>query len=324
MSVIFPTEPAKVNIHLVPKNADKISYRVADTLVLSAWMPDGFHTIHQKSKMTNDEFFESYCDGCHRNCYGFLEEYTDEETGDIDWDDPDLADHCSVYDDGYHGQICPRGFELQDEYVDFDIANMVFEIHLTHLGTSPRFTYTKDSAYLQASTEDEDGIFVGTYVEMASNVFGDASYPEGICWGYNPRPNNLREIVSFYFSTPFNNDLCSLDVFQENCREIRYSVDTENYSKNNLDSGEKILAYGIDAVMILDAEENIQGFYTMLMAGFKPLPEAPHVMLIPLKECEFERNGNLYRGYSTIPDAVGKSWFVSPDIDSEGLLVGQL
>jgi hypothetical protein len=320
MSVIFPTEPAKVKIHLLPKNTDAITYRVTDTLVISAWMSDGFQHIHQTTKMTDDDFYNQHCEYCDRNCHSFLDAYYDEENGEVDWDHPDLEGHCSVYDDGYHGQYCPRGFEKEDNYISFDVSNMVFEIHLTHLGKIPRFEYVKDSAYLQGIEVEDGNLLKATHIEMASNVFGDSSYPEGICWGYNPKPKNLREMVTNYFSTPFNNDLVSLETFEENCYEIRNS----SYSECEVGDEEMYLCKSADALMVLDAEENIQAFYTMLMAGFKPLPKAPHVMLIPLVDCEFERNEKLYRGYNTIPDAVDKSWFISPNGEDTGLLVGQL
>jgi len=41
-------------------------------------------------------------------------------------------------------------------------------------------------------------------------------------------------------------------------------------------------------------------------------------------EHSFERNGGLYRGYKTVEDAVGKSWFISSTGETTGLLVGQL
>ena len=315
MSVIFPTEPAKVKIHLVPKNTDAITYRVEDTLILSAWMSDHFQRVHQENVMTDDEFHECYCDGCFRNSYYFLEDYKNED-GDVDWDDPDLENHCNVYDDGYGGQYCPRGFNKEGHYVDFSVANMVFEISLTYLGKSPRFECVGDSAFLQKLMIEKDGTLKATPIQMASNVFGTEEYPEGICWGYNSKPINLRQMVSSYFSTPFNNDLLSLDAFEENCNDIRHNT---YYDEENLNLNETYLCEKADALMILDAEEDIQAFYTMLMAGFKPLTKASHVMLIPLNETEFERNGKLYRGYQTIPDAVNKHWFIS-----QGLLVGQI
>lgn len=319
MSAIFPTEPAKVKLHLVPQNTDVLTYRVEDTLVISAWMPDRFQHIHQSREETNDEFYERYCEGCSRNCCDFLEQYYDEDLKDVDWDHPDLEDHCSVYDNGYNGQTCPRGFYPEDTEVSFDVANMVFEIHLTHLGKVPRFEYVKDSAFLQAG-KLVDGEFQATDILMASNVFGSEDYPEGICWGYNPKPHNLREMVTNYFSTPFNNDLVSLEDFAENC----YSIRNYRVYEGNLHENETYLCKNADALMILDAEENVQGFYTMLMAGFKPLEKAPHVILIPLYETEFERAGSSYRGYQTVPDAVGKPWFISPTGEDVGLLVGQL
>lgn len=319
MSVIFPTEPALVKIHLLPKNTDAITYRVEDTLVISAWMPDNFKNITQEHIMTNDEFYDEFCSGCIRNSCTFLDNYYDEELEDVDWDHPDLENHCNVYNDGYAGQYCPRGFSKEAENIDFSVANMVFEIYLTHLGKIPRFEFVRDSAFLQGILV-EDGVITATQIRMAANVFGSEDYPGGICWGYNSKPNNLREMVTNYFDTPFNNDLTPLESFEDNCYYIR----NDDYTEEEVSKNETYLCKNSDALMILDAEENIQGFYTMLMAGFKPLPKAPHVMMIPLFECEFERNGNLYRGYKTIDDAVNKSWFISPNSGNQGLLVGQI
>lgn len=324
MSVIFPTQPAKVAIHLVPKGANMITYRVSDALVLSAWMPQGFQEINQFRTETDDDFYNNRCDYCDRNSCSFLENYWDEELEETDWDHPDLEGHCNVYDDGYHGQYCPKGFEKEELNVNFSISDMVFEFHISHLGESPRFKYIKDSAYLQAGRLDEDGFLEGTPVKMASNVFGTEDYPEGICWGYNPKPKNLRETATFFFTTPFNNDLTPLDCFEDNCDEINRYVDQSHFDHNYVNGAERFLTKTTDALMILDAEENIQAFYTMLMAGFKPLPEAPHVMLIPIKESDIEKNGKIYSGYETIPDDVGKTWFISPTGESEGLLVGQI
>jgi len=321
MSVIFPTEPALVNIHLLPQNAEMITYRVEDVLTLSAWMPDGFHSIQQENSLSNDGFYEKHCDECSRNCYDWLEGFQDED-GDVDYDHPDLVGHCFVYDNGYSGQSCPKGYELDDEDIYFDVANMVFSLSIAHLGEVPRFERVSDSAILQAGRLHDDGNIEMTYSYMASNVFGTEDNPEGICWGYNQKPDNLRELIVSYVSTPFNNDLTPLESFSYNSSRIRDEIRDGNYC--NLDSNECYFASGATAMMILDAEVNIQAFFQMIMAGFKPIPKAPHVMLIPLYDCEFERDGKQYCGFKTTEDAVNKTWYIHPDEWSRGLLVGQL
>jgi len=109
---------------------------------------------------------------------------------------------------------------------------------------------------------------------MASNVFGDAYSPENICWGYNQKPKNLREMVTFFFTTPFNNDLLPIETFMENSSEVRYQARTDDYDTEGLFAGEEYLTKNCDALVLLDAEADIQAFYTMLMAGFKPLKKA--------------------------------------------------
>lgn len=324
MSVIFPTEPAKVNLHMLPKGSEMITYNVKDAINISAWMPEGFETINHIGTSTNDDFYHNFCEDCHRNCYHFLSEYEDED-GDVDWDNPDLDGHCNVYDDGYHGQSCPQGYSQEDEEIFFEVSNMVFTISLNHLGEPPRFNRVADTAYLQAGRVGEDGNLEATSIRMASNVFGGEEYPEGICWGYNRKPDNLREIVLDYFNAPFNNDLVSVSGFKENCNNVDYDKSGDYYyAENLLHKNERHLVSGADALMLIDAELHIQAFYTMLMAGFRPLPEAPHVMMIPLDEYEFVRDDTVYRGYKTKEDAVGKVWYIHPNGLEEGIIVGQL
>lgn len=323
MSVIFPKEPAKVTIQLLPKNVEMVSYKIEDALTISAWMPEKFIQIKQKNIQEDDDFYQSNCSGCERNCSSFLEAYEDED-GYVDWDNEDLIGHCSVYEAGYCGQSCPLGYEIDEKEKIFDVNNMVFSIKLTHIGENPRFKLVGDSAWIQKfKLTEETPIskkFKATYRYMASNVYGDSSEPSSICWGFNDKPKNIREIVSQYFTTPFNNDLLSIKNFEYNCEDI---LNLEDYSYNRAKS-ENYFSDNIDGIMLLDAEDNIQGFFTMLMAGFKPLDEAMHIMMIPLKEAEITRGDSVYKGLITPPDSVGKSWFVSQTSDEAGLLVGQL
>jgi len=321
MSVIFQTTPPSVRIHNLPKNSHFISYRVDELLTLSAWMPDRFQTIRQETSYDNDDFYHQHCEDCHRCSSGYLDQYYDEELEEIDWNQVPggYEGHCSVYDDGYHGQSCPEGNEAEPEDLEFDIANMVFEIKLNHLGDPPRYNRQHDSAYLRAGKLIDGRIF-NTHNRGASNVFGTEAYPEGICWGSNLRPDNLREIVTNYFLTPFNNDLTSLGTFQYNCGDLRTdAVNDHRYTRNRNDL---FLCYGdvADALLVVDAELDVNAFFTLLSAGYNSLPEAPHVMLVPIKEVSITKNGATFVGYQTVSDAVSKNWFVT----TEGLLVGQI
>lgn len=320
MSAIFPTNPPSVRIHNLPRNSEFISYRVDDRLTLSAWMPDRFQTIDQESRYTHDDFFHDHCEDCERNCHQYLEQFYDEETEGVDWSQVPGGEHshCFVYDDGYSGQSCPEGNEGGVREVNFDVANMVFEITLNHLGTPPRYNSQTDCAYLRAG-KIVDGRIFNTYMRGASNVFGTETHPNGICWGSNLRPDNLREIVTNYFLTPFNNDLTPLGSFECNCNDTRSDVRADRYTRNRNDI---FLSYGndTDAVIIADAEQDVDAFFTLLSAGFKSLPESPHVMLIPIKDVTINKNGSTFQGYQTFSDAVSKNWFVTTD----GLLVGQI
>lgn len=316
MSVIFPTTPAKVKLHNLPKNSEFVTYLANENLTISAWLPDEYHRIEQDNEITHDDFFHNHCDDCERNCYSFLDAYVDEETGDVDWDNSDLQGHCNVYDEGYSGQPCPMGYEEESEVLEFDTSPMVFEVILSHIGESERFSILWDSAYLCAGNVDESGVFRSTDVAMAANVFGSESDVEKICWGGNTPPDNLREIVTDYFSTPFNNDLTPIYVFRENINTVRNSA----YRKNFYSSDDKVLAQDSpDTLALVDAERDVTAFFHLLAAGYKPLPEAPHIMIIPLYERTIQVNNNSYNGYVTNNDSVGKQWFFSTD----GELIGQ-
>lgn len=314
-SVIFPQSPAKLNIHQTPKNAEFLAYSVGDYLTLSAWMPDKFESVNQIQTQSNNSFYREYCEDCHRNCHEFLNDYTD-EFGGVDWDAIPNG-HCGVYDDGYHGQSCPEGNEKEDENLSFDVANMVFEYKLSYLPSREyqRFHSCGDSAYLCKGDVDEEGNIWTTEILMAANVFGGADDPQGICWGSNPRPRSLRGIVESFGKTRFNNDLLPLYEFVENSNTTRLSTpDSENKSLKLLTMG------GVDALALLDVEKDLQAFFTFLMAGFNSLPEAPHIMMIPLNYGEVEVEGVVYQGYKSIPDAVGRQWFITMD----GNLLGQV
>jgi hypothetical protein len=318
-SHIFPQAPSVVNIHPLPQGAEFFTYSLADFLTISAWMPNGFQSVHQEQKSSNDDFYHEHCDGCERNCYDFLHQYIDED-GDVVWCDVPGGAHCHVYEEGYYGQQCPEGHEPGPKEVNFEVSNMVFEISLSYRNEpSGRFVRYGDSAYLCAGKIEYRELY-STDILMASNVFGSEDYPEGICWGGNDAPQNLRSIVAGYFSTPFNNDLVSLDAFEDNCRDIRRYVRNAQYGREY--DNHKFLCYGedVDTLLCLDAEKNVTSFFTLLCAGFKPLEGAEHIMLIPAKEEVVFKNGGKYFGYQTIPDDVGKQWFVT----QEGLLIGQI
>ena len=316
MSAIFPTKPPEATLHFIPKNAEFISYRVDDDLVISAWMPGDFYTVEANFSESNDGFFEYYCDGCERNCSSFLEQYTDED-GEVLWDDIPGGD-CAVYDEGYHGQDCPKGHEKEEQFLNFPVSNMVFEIHLSHLGQDNKFSRQADSAYLCAGKLTEDNQILATDVLMASNVFGSAEYLEGICWGYNTKPNNLSEIVSQYISTPFNNDLLPVQSFCENCESARSAIRADDFLP--VDDGDTYLCSGKSALLLLDAGKHVSAFFQMLSAGFTSLPKSPHIMILPLSEKSITVGTHSISGYCTDLDAVGKSWFVS----SSGEILGQM
>lgn len=311
-SVIFPQTPAKLNIHKTPKSAQFLAYRVTDVLTLTAWMPNGFASVNQEGRSDNDRFYQTNCMECERNCAEFLDDYRD-EYGDIQWEDVPHG-HCDVYNEGYYGQDCPMGYVPEPHVINFPIANMVFEIDLSYIGNSPRFSRRGDSAYLcKGVVDSETNEIYSTELRMAANVFGSSDNVEGICWGGNNRPNNLQSIVASYISSPFNNDLLNIPSFEQNCRQTVLDDDF-------VPAEEKYICEGVDAVALLDVEKDLQAFFTFLVAGFNSLPEAPHIMIVPMNNDTIEMGGQTYMGYKTLPDAVGRQWFITYDGD----LLGQV
>jgi hypothetical protein len=323
MSVIFPTNPPKVNIHELPSNTNMITYRVSDHITISAWLNSDIYYFDQVIKSTYDQFHENNCSTCVRNSFSFLEEYMDDD-GEINWDDipGGYEGHCNVYDYGYDGQSCPEGYSTDDELVPerFPISNMVFEIELSYKDTKRQFTKVPDGdcAFLSAG-KYEDGVIKATQIHSAANVFGGED-PERICWGLNRSPNNLKAIVDTYFSTPFNNDLTPIHVFKDHCEVIKYEKLNNLYYTDNVLDDVTYLCESADALILLDAAQNIPAFFQLLSAGFTSLNKARHIMMIPVKKCEFEKYGTKFSGYATIPDSMNKSWFIT----HSGLLVGQI
>jgi len=316
MSAIFPTKPPSAQIHLLPKNSHFISYNVDDSLNISAWMKDEFLTIDQCNKLSNDEYYEEHCDNCNRSKYNFLNEYTDKD-GEVDWDRIEGGEDnfCNVYDDGYHGQYCIYGYD-KEEINNFTVAPMVFTISLSL--TNFKTLNDRDRAFLQAAILENNHIYT-TNRYMASNVHGDEDSPSHICWGDNSQPQDLRSIVFDYSNTPFNDDLVTLDAFEDNCHRLRRKMKEDEFLNRSKDTF-LCLGQDADALLIVSAEDNIPTFFTLLSAGFKSLSKAPHIMLIPLKQTEIVKDGLNYNGYQTPTDAVNRNWFVTMN----GLLVGQI
>lgn len=301
---------------MLPSGAEFFSYSVNENLIIKAWMPDGYSKINQHNSMSCDDFYNEFCEECERNCYTYLKDFMDDDN-EIDWTEipGGESEHCYVYEEGYSGQYCPRGFVMEDTKIDFKIPNMVFQIGLNY--KTGLFGVESDSARLRAGVIINDQVYA-TNSYQASNVFGDSTVIDNICWGGNNAPNTLKGIVETYFNSPFNNDLLPITKFEENCRNLLADVNVGNFSL----SKDNFICYGTqaDALILVHAEENKDAFFTLLSAGFKPLESLQCVIAIPILKTVVEKELALYSGYITLPDSVGKSWFLTED----GLLVGQV
>jgi hypothetical protein len=338
MSIIFPTEPALISVQNLPTKAEFISYRIQEGyLKIKAWMKDGMGTLEYEDNESdvNNAFFADNCEDCERCRYSYYSEhYYDEDIDEVDNDAAIAAGECMVYFDGYDGQPCPKGYKIPDNSENDKIVlnNLVFEgiFFLTQkqfssgrdqegwriCGTVERFKPFNFNVHVCKGVLDEEDNILHTYKRPCANVHCDRDTPSvgNVCWGDNDYPNNIREAVSVFTSSEFNSDIINVNTFIEGLGDVDCAK-PQNKSKED-----KFLCSGYDALMMLDGERDRQAFYTMLMAGYKSLPEAPHIMLIPLEQATIQRGDNFYFGYLTKPDSVGRQWYVS----SENYLIGQM
>jgi hypothetical protein len=327
---IFPTQPATVSLHPVPTQAEFISYLVGpDTLTIRAWMPDNYSSFKENMSQQRayDTFYTDNCGDCPRNNRWYYEENHPElfdaemywRHNEFDTFVHDNPGECFVYLNGYYGQNCPLGIEFKEpESNMYSISNMVFDIQLSHRGQFKKYT---DNAHLQAGYVNDSGEVYETLPNSAANVYSGENDRDGytygkICWNSIENPTTLREIVTSYFGSRFNNDLLRLSSFKNNITSIRKKKEENKYTKSN----HKFLCSGYDCLLMIDGSKDVQAFFTMLMAGFKSLPELPHIMIVPAKTSTIKQGEMIYLGYTTQEDAVGRSWYVS----TEGAIIGQL
>lgn len=95
----------------------------------------------------------------------------------------------------------------------------------------------------------------------------------------------FEDIVTSYTTSKFNSDLLRISAFKSYISETRESVKYKQYVKSN----HKFLASGYDSLILIDADKDVQAFFTMLMAGFTPLPELPHIMVVPAKTATIKK-----------------------------------
>lgn len=298
-SLLFSDTPAKGYLHLLPHKTNAISYSyTSDMLTLSAHMEDNFAHVKQADPRTGNVYDQFY----QNNCYFCRHENNNRCT--------------SVRQSGFTSDtVCPRGFELPEENtVNFDVAPAIFHNSL-RLSQRHRFESSGSRVWLQASQVSGKRIKLSRNRKPLANTWASNNV---ICWGRNDEPKTLRGMVKLFFDTPFNNDLVSIQDFVENNQVVKEDVEKDNFFRTY--SHYKFIAEKADALFMLHAEDNVQAFFWMLSAGFKPISEASHLMLIPLTETVLEHEGNSYPGYLTPSDSCKKEWFVT----KTGDLIGQL
>lgn len=301
-SILFSNTPAKGNLHLLPEKTTAITYSyTSDRLLLSAHMEDNFASVDQVDMHHNnvyERFFHIHCYNCGhdngRRCSSVRQHGMNEQT------------------------VCPIGLKVDEpERVTFDVAPAVFQIYLNLTTSEKRFQATNDyqKAFLQATQVNGKRVKFSRNRKTLANTWND----NRICWGRNEQPKSLKSMVKLFFDSPFNNDLTRIRDFVRHNATIKNDIATDNFFRTYT-TKYKLVAEKADALFMLHAEDNTSAFFWMIAAGFKPLNEAKHLMLIPLRETILEHEGNTYPGYLTCPDSCKKEWFVT----KSGDLIGQL
>ena len=309
MSIIFSEAPSKGKLHLLPSETDAVSYNFTpDRLLLSAHMKDDVAKVNQVNPLSGrvyDSFFSRNCYNCTHNSQR----------------------RCKAVQDGggfyfttfpVEQTHCPSGIEIpKATEINFDVAPTIFQINLNIANPRHRFeSVDYNLAILQATKVVNKRIKLSRNKKALANTWQENN---NICWGRNNQPKNLRGIAKLFFEAPFNNDLVSIEQFKRNCETVKSDIEMDNFYRT-YSTRYSYLADKADALYMIHAEDNVATFFWLLSAGFKPIKEAPFLILLPLTEMQIEHEGVVYHGYSTPNDACNKQWF----INRSGDLLGQM
>lgn len=302
-SLLFSETPAKGSLHLLPRNTTAISYNYSpDQLLLAAHLEDNCAKVNQLNQVDNrvyDVFF-------NENCYDCVH---------------DSGRRCrSVREEGFNYlTVCPRGLETPTpDKVEFDVAPAIFHCHL-NLSQEKRFQSCYSKAFLQGTVVNNKRIKLSRNRKPMANTWGRRDEDFKICWGGNLAPKSLRGIVKLFFDSPFNNDLVKIRDFVANNQVVKNDIKSDNYFRT-YSTLYTLITEKADALFLLHAEDNVAAFFWMLAAGFKPLNDANHLLLLPVMETQLEHEGVTYHGYLTQKDSCNKEWFITKNGD----LIGQL
>lgn len=309
MSIIFSEAPSKGQLHRLPSETDAISYSFSsDRLVLSAHMKDDVATVNQVNPLHRREYDSFFSNNCY-NCRH------------------DSGSRCSAvqsvggfFPDTFPDSVtrCPAGNTIpSSNNVNFKVAPTIFQINLNIVSPRHRFESVGFSfAVLQATKVINKRIKLSRNKKPLANTWAESN---AICWGGNNQPKNLRGIAKLFFEAPFNNDLVSIQQFESNCNAVKNDIEMDNFYRT-YSTRYNYLADRADALYMIHAEDNVATFFWLLSAGFKPIKEAPFLILLPLTQMQIEHEGTVYHGYSTPNDACNKQWF----INRSGDLLGQM
>lgn len=201
--------------------------------------------------------------------------------------------------------------------IPFKLAPMIFQQGLDLLNPKTRFKISNErfaKIWLQGTKIVKNEVHVTPFRRVISNIHSDYN----VCWGGNFNGvSTMRGMLSAFFGSPFNGDLCNDEQTQDNCHYTRQEIKQGRFSK----SPYTLISKDAHALYILynsDVKDLAQ-FFKMSCAGFEPLSENKNIMIIPLKETLLTYENVEYRGFLTPLDNCNKKWFILPN----GNIVGQ-
>jgi hypothetical protein len=244
------SEAPLIQIMPLPKGASLAGVTRADDIVsrplrIDAWIQGHWRHLTAKSYGDRDDFYENHCHGCEYYFeYVYLNdtdidyevEYNGHETQILGRSTVRVASPCPCYREGLDAVDWPclvgEDFAANEGGGSRDLAftDVRFSVHLdaTSLKRSSQLDHSPWCVLLQGYDSDsETGPYVFTATERVLNVYE----PHGeVCWGHHTTiPRTLAEAAEAYAAIPCNEDLLSIDGFEDNAASIEHGSYDKDY-----------------------------------------------------------------------------------------------
>lgn len=244
------SEAPLIQIMPLPKGASLAGVTRADDIIgrplrIDAWIEGHWRTLTATSYADRDNFRDNHCHEC-RYYFDYVclndndvyceVEYNGHETQVLGHSTVRVASPCPCYREGLDAVDWPclggEDFAASDDggSHDLDFTDVRFSVHLdpTSLRRSSQLDHSPWCVLLQGYDSDsETGPYFFTATERVLNVYD----PHGeVCWGHGTStPRTLAEAAEAYAAIPCNEDLLSIDGFEDNAASIRFDGYEKTY-----------------------------------------------------------------------------------------------